>query len=241
VGFVVTNEPLIFFTREAGERAGFICGEGFWKWNLHDAVLSGQRVAPALITRMVQYLAVKSDTRLLRISSHKRYDENEPVTFEAELYNQSFELVNTPDVQMKIRNKAGKSYDFTFSRNGKGYTLDAGVLLPGSYTYNAEATVRTKKETANGSFTIVPLQIEFLQTVADHQLLNELSRTTGGKMFYPSQTDQLIETIKASDTIKPVIYEQEEVQSWINLKWIALALILLLSIEWFVRKWNGAL
>ena len=86
----------------------------------------------------------------------------------------------------------------------------------------------------------MPLQVEFLQTVADHQLLNQLSTQSEGKLFYPTQADELIKTIKQNTTIKPIIYKQEEVKSWINLKWIFFIVLGFLSVEWFVRKWNGS-
>ncbi|MEI6596463.1 MAG: VWA domain-containing protein, partial [Bacteroidota bacterium] len=74
----------------------------------------------------------------------------------------------------------------------------------------------------------------------DHQLLNQLSAQSEGKLFYPTQADELIKTIKQNASIKPVIYKQEEVKSWINLKWIFFIVLGFLSVEWFMRKWNGS-
>jgi hypothetical protein len=72
-------------------------------------------------------------------------------------------------------------------------------------------------------------------------LLSEISQQTGGALFYPNQLDALEKAIRSNDTIKPIIYKQETVKSWINLKWICLLIVGLLTIEWFVRKWNGSI
>jgi hypothetical protein len=110
----------------------------------------------------------------------------------------------------------------------------------GNYLYEATVTIGNKTERLKGSFTIMPLQVEFLQTVANHQLLNQLAVQSNGQLFYPTQTEKLIKAVKENATIKPIIYTQEEVKSWINLKWIFFLILGLLSAEWFIRKWNGS-
>ena len=241
IGYVKTDFPLIFFSRNTENKVGFICGEGFWKWRLYDAELSKQQVTQSLVSKMVQYMAAKDDKSLFRISNtKKRFDENESVLFDAEVYNESYELINSPEVQMSIKNAEGKTFNYTFSKTEKAYTLNAGLMPIGNYNYEATVNIGSKTEHLKGAFTVMPLQVEFLQTVADHQLLNQLSSQSEGKLFYPAQADELIKTIKQNATIKPIIYKQEEVKSWINLKWLFFVLLGLLSVEWFVRKWNGS-
>jgi len=140
---------------------------------------------------------------------------------------------------MKIKNAEGKIFNFIFNKNEKAYSLDAGLMPVGNYTYEASVKIGSKEEKLKGSFIVMLLQVEYLQTVADHQLLNQLAVQSEGKLFYPAQADELIKAIKQNEKIKPVIYNQEEVKSWINLKGIFFLLLALFSVEWFVRKWNG--
>lgn len=241
IGYVKTNFPLLFFSKNAGRKTGFMCGEGFWKWRMYDAGLSDQKVTSSLVGKMVQYLASKDDRSRFRINGNKRFNESEPVKLDAEVYNESYELINSVDVQIAIQNAQGKKFNYSFSQTDKAYTLDAGLLPVGNYTYEASATVGNKVQKVKGQFAVVPLQVEFLQTTADHQLLNEISAETGGRLFYPSQFDQLEKELRGNESIKPVIYKQEDIKSWINLKWIFFAVLALLSAEWFVRKWNGSI
>ncbi len=241
IGYVKTQFPLIALGKSSSNKVGFIFGEGFWKWRMYDAALSEQRVSSSLMGKIVQYLAVKDDRSRFRISGKKRFDENEPIKLDAEVYNESYELINAGDVQLTAQNNGGKKYTFTFSKTEKAYTLDMGLLAPGNYSYEASIVVGNKTQIVKGQFAVIPLQVEFLQTTANHQLLSEISQQTGGALFYPNQLDALEKAIRSNDTIKPIIYKQETVKSWINLKWICLLIVGLLTIEWFVRKWNGSI
>jgi hypothetical protein len=141
---------------------------------------------------------------------------------------------------MIIADSKNKQFQYTFSKNGKGYQLNAGLMPPGSYSFTAKTIAGNKNEIVKGQFIVAPLQAEFLQTKADHQLLRELSLQSGASLFYLNEPDQLAKAIRDNENIKPVVYNQEEIISWINLKWIFFLIIALFSLEWFIRKWNGA-
>lgn len=241
IGYVKTPFPLVAFGKGATTKVGFVLGEGFWKWRMYDAALSEQRVTSSLTGKIVQYLAAKDDRSRFRVTGKKRFEENEPVKLDAEVYNETYELITNGDVQLTAQNGAGKKFSYTFSKTDKAYSLDMGLLAVGNYNYEATTTIGSKTQLVKGQFAVVPLQVEFLQTTANHQLLSELSRESGGSLFYPTQLETLEKMIRANETIKPVIYKQETVKSWINLKWICALIIGLLSIEWFIRKWNGSI
>ncbi len=241
IGYVKTPFPLIAFAKTSGTKTGFICGEGFWKWALYDAASGDQKVASGLMGKIVQYLAAKDDRSRFRINGKKRFDESEAVKFDAEVYNESYELLNSSDVTITIKNASGKKFPYTFSKNNMAYSLDIGLMPVGNYTYEASATVGNKTQQVKGQFAVIPLQVEFLQTTANHQLLNELATETGGKAFFPNQLEALQQAIQNNEVIKPVIYKQETVKSWINLKWVFFLILTLLSVEWFIRKWNGTM
>ncbi len=90
-----------------------------------------------------------------------------------------------------------------------------------------------------GSFTVSPLQVEAIETIADHQLMNLIAEKSGGKMIYPQQLETLKDIIKARKEITSVSYQQKQLKDLINLKWVFFLLFLLLAIEWFLRKRVG--
>ena len=168
------------------------------------------------------------------------FKENEADVFDAELYNESYELINEPDVSLSIKDGDGKEFPFTFNKNTSGYTLNAGILPVGSYTFRGTTFYNGQTLDYNGQFSIQPVQLEVYETTANHGMLRLLSEQFGGALFYPSEVSKLGEAVLTKDTIKPVIYQTTKTRSVINLKWIFFLLLALLSGEWFLRRYHGA-
>jgi hypothetical protein len=242
IGYVETEQPLLVFNQDAENRTGLLCGEGIWRWRLQDYQNNQNHNAiNELLTKTVQYLSARDDKRLFRVNSDKNiFFENEHIILNAEVYNESYELVNTPDVDITIKNQEGKSFSYIFSKSGAGYTLDAGVFPVGNYSYQARVTLGGKKSVAEGRFAVKPLQVELLQTVADHDYLYRLAARNGGQLYYPRNTEQLAADIRKRKDIKTVSYNQLELKDMIHLKWIFFVLLGLLCAEWFLRKRNGS-
>ncbi len=241
IGATLTEMPLILFTNKNDYKVGIICGEGIWRWRLQEyAQTESQSASNEVLTKTIQYLSAKDDKRLLRISStQKTFEENENVLFDAEVYTPSYELTNEPEVSFKITNEEAKTFDYQFSKSGKTYHLDCGILPVGSYHYLASTQTGGKAENVSGQFTVVPLQAEFTETVANHQLLASLSDLHQGKLFYPKEMQNIADEIMANETIKPISYAHQRLEDLINLKWIFALLLLTLTAEWFLRKREG--
>ena len=141
---------------------------------------------------------------------------------------------------MILTSEKGKNYTYNFSRTTNAYKLDAGILAPGTYAYTARVISGGSNETAKGIVIVKPLQLEFTETKANHDVLKQLASATGGKFISFSDLDKLAELIKKQGTIKPVMYEQKDYRDLINQKWVFFLILLLMTAEWFVRKRNGA-
>jgi hypothetical protein len=161
------------------------------------------------------------------------------VILNAELYNESFELVNSPDVNITLKNKTGRSYSFVFSRALNSYELDAGELPAGEYNYKALTSLGKLNYQAEGQFTISSQEAEYKQIIANHQLLYAISRQNGGEMLFPKQLDELPGLIRANEKVKSVSYENPKYSELIELKLLFFLIVVLLSTEWLSRKRNG--
>ena len=241
IGQVETEEPLLIFSESAERRFGVITGEGVWRWRLHAFMRQGTHQAfDEMLTSAVQYLALQEDRSLFRVSAPALVDENEPARFDAELYNPSYELVNEPEVQLVITSGEGVDFPYTMGRTSNAYSLNAGTFEPG--TYNWEARVSRGGETyiEEGVFSVSALDLEGLRTVADHHLLYNLAESTGGRMFFPGEWDEMASHIIDRDDISPRMYSHREFTQVIDLKWLFFVLLILMSTEWFVRKRSGS-
>ena len=240
IGKVDTKFPLIMLGESNGIRTGIITAEGLWKWRLFDfAQHQNHELFDGLMSKIITYLSVKEDKRKFRASSDKNmYRENEPVQFSAELYNNSYELINDADVRVILTNGEGKQFPYTMNKEGRAYALNAGILPVGNYQYKATTSVGGQQLEAGGAFSVQPIQLELYETTADHAVLRALANQFGGSMVYPKDMASIADSIKAR-TLKPIMYTTNKTESVMNLKWIFGLLILLLATEWFLRRYFG--
>jgi len=240
-GKISTAEPQLFFTTAEGIKSGYLIGEGVWKWKLSEARENpNTSVFNGLVGKVVQYLSVKDDKRKFKVYPAKQtFDENEQVLLNATLYNDSYLPVNTPDVNLELKDEKGKSYRYTFTRVQSAYQLATGVLPSGNYTYTANTELAGRKHQVKGSFFINVLDAEFQQTIANHHLLYQLSAQTNGKLFAPGQLLKIKDELEKSEQMKTLSFEDRSYEPLVNFKWLFFLLLVLLSTEWFLRKRNA--
>jgi len=242
IGQVDTDQPLLAVGETNGVKTGIFVGEGLWKWRLFDYLQhNNHEIFDELIGKTVQYLSLKEDKRKFRINLDKSiFNENEPVAMGAELYDDNYELTNESDISISIRNKDGKEFNFNFNKLGKAYTLNAGILPTGNYTFKATTSFNGQSLSYEGKFSVRPIELELFETTANHAVLRQLSAQYGGETVFANSLHAIAEKIKANQTVKPVIYQTTKTNPLINLKWIFALLAGLLAAEWFLRRYYGA-
>jgi len=172
---------------------------------------------------------------------HNRiFNENEEINFRAEFYNKSYELNNSSDIALQLTNSENKEYNYQFSKTANSYSLNTGRLPIGNYKYQAKLKFEGNEFSKSGEFKVVELNVEHQDLTANHALLHQLAVQSNGKMFYANQLDELKKELKTKDTIKPISRSIIDLVDLIELKWVFFLLILLLSIEWFLRKFYGS-
>ena len=243
IGKIDTKYPLLVLGEENNVKKGVLCAEGIWKWRLYDFLQhENHDLFEELMNKTFQYLTLKEDKRKFRISLNKNiFNENEEIYFDAELYNESYELINEPDVTLKITNESGKDFPFTFNRNNsRSYSLNASYFPVGNYTFRGSVMSNGQALAYDGQFSVQPVQLELYETTANHGLLRMLSEKYGGQLLYPDQLATMPQMIKDKGTVLPTIYETSKTRSVINLRWIFFLLLGLLTLEWFCRRYFGS-
>ena len=241
VGNVLTGQPLLFFRQEANQKSAVLCGEGIWKWRLADFEKNGNSNSfMEFISRTSQYLSSEHNKSPFRVHVKSSFMENEPVVFDGELINESGALVNTPELRINIISSNKKQFTYTFSRTDNAYTLNTGLLPVGNYKYKAETKLGDKVYAKSGEFSVNALQLERTNTIADHQLLFATASRNGGAMIYPGQEEQLLNALNKREDITSVSYQHKKLKELIDTPWIFILVMMLLSLEWFLRKRSGS-
>ncbi len=240
VGQIKTKKPLISFNKVNDNKIGIICGEGIWRWKMTAyQQFESHASFNEFITKIVQYTAAKEDKSLFRVSGKNDFQENEVITFDAELYNQSYEPITNREVSMRIFTDDGKEYSYIFSSIGNRYRLNAGQLPVGNYRYEASVNGEREMMKERGEFSVSPLQMEVVNTIADHRLMYQLAMDNNGEMVFPQGMNALAEFIQNKKEIVPISYEHKQLNELINYKWLLGLLLALLAGEWLLRKRAG--
>lgn len=241
VGNIPTNQPLFVFSNSANKKIGVICGEGMWRWRLASFFKTEKHDAfNEIFNKTVQYLSLKVNKELFRIIGEHTFLENQDVELDAELYNESYELINEPEIEITVQNQESKKFTFVFSKRGNAYHLNAGKFPVGDYKYLAQTKVGGKSHSSKGAFTVLPLNIESVNTLANHRLLYNLAEKNTGKMVYPQKMNDLVNFIKQREDVKPVSFMQKRFFDLINLKWFFFIFLSFLTAEWLIRKRLGS-
>jgi hypothetical protein len=244
VGRLPTQKPLLAFgSAAATPRAATLLAENTWQWRLAEATAHDDRpeAYDRLIGRTLQLLTQNANKKRLDVyPTQDIFGTQDDVTLSAETYNAVFERIYDQKITLALTDSARKTRTVTFSNPADGTPLHLGPLPAGLYRYQARATLGSQAQQAVGEILVQNQPLEVQESKADHRLLGQLSRRSGGQLYYPAQLDQLAQAIEKAN-FKPVISSEEDLKDLINLKWLFFALVGLLAAEWATRKYQGGI
>ncbi|WP_020601504.1 hypothetical protein [Spirosoma spitsbergense] len=240
VGSVRTKKPLLAINVTSPRKTAVLAGEGLWGWRLEEFALTDkQEVVDELIQKVIQLISVKEDRRKLRVYPiRNEFVAGEKVIFETELYNDIYERLYDKPIQLAISDEKGITRSFNYTPTANNSRFEISRLPEGAYRFRASVTINNRAEQSSGQFVVRDLQLEAINTTADHGLLRQLAQQTGGQFYSASQTDELVRTI----TTKPHparLTSTEEMNELINWRWLFFVVLLLASVEWGLRKFYG--
>ncbi len=242
IGSVATQYPLWVMQPAGNAKLGVLAGEGIWRWRFYDFFQHKNHDAvDDYILKTAQYLSVKHDKKQFRSQLPKSvFTESENITIDAELYNENFELINTPDVNVVLVDENSKRTSFNMNKAGNSYSLNLGNLSAGKYAYSCNTAFNGKSFSSGGNFTVVYQNIEEVNTTADFGMLNQLAKNYKGEFVFPDNMSSLKERIRKNNNIKNIIRTESHTEPLIDWKWLFALLTILLGAEWYLRKTNGA-
>jgi hypothetical protein len=233
--------PLIAFGAFEKRKVGVIFGEGIWQWRMREYQYhNSQEVFSSLVTNMVTYLCTNEKKEQYVVRYKTIVDEISPTKIRAQLLDDIFVPVVNAEVSFTLIDSAGSELNYLFDPLEQDYELNLGFLSAGDYLFKAETQLGDQKFIKEGRFSVQPVQLENQETKADFALLNAIATSTGGRFFPMNAVGDLIQELKASQNIAPKYNTEKTINEIINWKWLLFLLIILLSMEWFLRKFWGS-
>jgi hypothetical protein len=166
----------------------------------------------------------------------RRFAPGEPVVFTAGANGPSGEPLKDADYELQLVGRDGRRqplpYDVKGSQIGGTFreTQEAG-------DYAIEVKVTHQKEfvgTTRARFLVYAQDLELDNAAADVNLLESIAARTGGAPVAPEQLSDLVERLlkKSADLDVPQETKKTLWDTW----WMFLVVVVLLSVEWFLRK-----
>ena len=241
IGSLQSNQPLIAFHQNQVAKLGWIGGEGIWKWRLMDFVQSKNHDAfDEWVATWIQYLSNQKQDEKLKVVTQKKWTTQQSISFQASLYDESFQPIANQNIALTIINESNDKMEFTMVPQGDHYQLGVGKLPSGSYGYTAKAFNGTQDVLDRGSFVVEAIQLEKLNTLAQHGALRNIAYETGGKFFKKTALDSLSSELKKLPHLVSASYSEQSREEWIDLEWILFLLTAIFGTEWFIRKRLGS-
>jgi hypothetical protein len=239
---IPTTEPLIAARNTGSQKSYAITGEGIWRWRV---LAQDDTRTAALFTNLmgnvIRWLTTREDQKRVRVTPVKDvFTTAEAAEMTGQVYDEQLRPEDDAELTVEVeRGKDKTRFQLTATGNGR-YDGSVDGLPEGDYTYAARATAGGALIGEDrGKFSVGQANVEFLQTRMNKQLLEQVAYQTGGKYYDIDQAEGMSHDIAEAVKLEPKeIVNTSEIELW-NWKYLALAIILLLAIEWFMRKRSG--
>jgi hypothetical protein len=241
IGSVATDRPLLFTLDSDSRKQVVMIGEGIWRWRLDEyAETQNTEAFDDVFSNLIQYASTVEDRRKFKsFPLQNEFTDAEPVVFESQVYNELFEQVygNRIDIEIKSESTGTRNFNYTTGPGNTRYRI--GGLTEGVYRYSASTELNGVRERVSGEFLVKAQNLEVQNLTADFNLLRKWADNTGGKFYQADNMGQLTDDFGKREATS-LIHSEESFNSLINLKWVFALLLLLISAEWFTRKYSGS-
>ncbi|WP_369753766.1 hypothetical protein AB3G34_05885 [Flavobacterium sp. WC2409] len=238
---IETNAPLLAFSENQGKRSAYLLGENSWKWRLQSHVDSDSFDKYDLfIDKVIQFLASNNSKKSLVVNHETFYNSGESIEITAQYFNKNYEFDDKARLTIALENtktKQTKNYDLLKSNNAYKVNLDG--LAAGNY--NFRVTELNSKTSYSSHFEILDFDIEKQFVNPDVDKLQQLAVNTKGQAYFSDQVNQLIKSLLADESYKSIQKNNVTRSPLIDWYWMLVLIVIFLSTEWFVRKYNGLL
>jgi hypothetical protein len=240
---VATPLPALVALQQPHRRSLAILCYGIWRWRL--LAQRSPEVAgyfPRLVSNMLRWLTSPDDASALTVRpTMPVFGQGESISFEAQAYDVQQKPVENAQIAVTViqRDRTTEGV-FTSVGNGRYEGSLPGIAEEGVFRFRAQATRDGITLGADsGMVRVGGTHVEFLATETQTPLLRAIAARSGGVCLLPDQFDRLPDELARQGFFAPretTRGTELQLRSW---PLLAAAVILLLAIEWLIRKRSG--
>jgi len=234
-----TESPLLATSELNGNRNAIFDGEGFWRWRAQSFLETNNfEDFDNFFGKLVQYLASNERRSRLEVNSETFYYNNKPIRISAQYFDKNYVFDSRVSLFIKVINTETKSStEFPMLLKNNFFEVDLNNLAAGEYQFSV--SVKDESVSRSGSFTILDFNVEQQFLNADVTKLTRVATNTNGKAYFISESNSIITDLLADTRFQQIQKKEQKIVPLIDWEYLLGLIVLTLSIEWFLRKYNG--
>lgn len=234
-----TGSSLLTTIEDGAQRHAVLFGEGIWRWRA-QSYLDNQSFEPfdEFVGKLIQYLASKERRNRLNINYNSFYNGGDNIVIAAQYFDKNYEFDARAKLSMVVigeRNNTRQEIPMVLKNNR--YEVDLSSLTPDSYKFSV--TVAGESISRSGNFQIIEFNVEQQFLSANVTPLQQIATNTNKELYSMGNSAQLITNLLENETYNPIQKQQKQIKPLIDWYYLLGIIILTLSLEWFIRKYNG--
>ncbi|WP_417443957.1 vWA domain-containing protein [Joostella sp.] len=239
IGSIATDDPQLVTFDNNEQKAAILLGEGIWKWRAASFIENESTASfDTFFGKLIQYLSSTEKRARLTITSESFYYGNSQVKIGASYFDKNYVFDPNATIKIEVKNKeTGAEVVYPMLYKGSGYEVDLSSLPASAYSFMVR--VDSEKISKSGSFSILAFDVEKQFVNPDIGRLNTLAENTGGVLYFSDTFSDLKQDLLTNSKYQSVQKSKENIVPLIDWKWLLLVIIIALSSEWFLRKYNG--
>jgi hypothetical protein len=233
------NEPMLALMTSSPEREAVLFGENIWKWRMQSYRDSQSFDSfDEFMGKLVLYLTTNKSKNRFSIDYRPVYEGSNQAKFTAVYFDAAYTFDSNATIllQLKQKDEAASMEIPMLLKNGY-YEADLTGLTAGEYAFTASVENEDLEE--SGNFVILDFDLEQQFLSSDYRKLQRFSSATMGHSYPQSQTARMVTDLLAADRFVPTQKSEQNVVPLIDFRYLLGIIVTALSLEWFIRKYNG--
>jgi hypothetical protein len=234
---VVTSYPLLAMIATNGVKAAILDGEGIWHWRIeHFKAKQNFTTYDSFWVNLVQYLSSNKKIERLAIAYEKTHYQNDKIVIDANFVDENYEFDASKTLVLKLSNSATKkNKTYQFVLDNAQYKVAVDGLNAGNYSFSVAVLGTDFKK--YGKLTVLDFDIEKQFTRANYQALSHLAKPN--ESYLLADANNALASLKNDKQLKPIQQETITKTALVDWKWLLPIILILFTLEWFIRKYRG--
>lgn len=175
----------------------------------------------------------------LIVNYENQIDKGLPAVFSISVLTADLKPTLSADVSITVKGEDSDPLQYNAARNGKTFERRIANLSPGEYSFVVKAQYGDEELTQSGVFSVSDYSLETLQTTARWDVLSKMSEESYGAFAPWANRNSVMISLENSGVQTPKIKTVDRITKAVSQPFFLILLILLLTLEWGIRRWSG--